>query len=48
MYKEVKKINVNFDFEYEYQTDLNELKEIIKEIIDLKNVKNLKYEESGK
>lgn len=47
MYQGVKKVNVNFEFEYEYQTELDKLKEIIKEIIDLKNVKNIEYKEGN-
>ena len=45
MYRDVKVIEVKFIVDYEYDSDLEKIKAIIKEITDLKNLIELSVKE---
>lgn len=45
MYHDNKKIKIELEVEYEYDSEKEKIKEIIKQIIDLKNVKSLEVKE---
>jgi hypothetical protein len=45
MYRDEKQIEINVVIKYEYDSELEKIKEIIKEITDLKKLKSLNIEE---
>lgn len=45
MYHDNKKIKVEFEVEYEYENEKEKIKEILKQIIDLKKLKSLEVKE---
>ncbi len=46
MFNEKKVIDIDFTVECEYESELKEIKEIIKQIIDLKGLTNIEIDEN--
>ena len=45
MYRDTKEITITAVIEYEYDSELEKIKEIIKQIIDLKKIKEIEIKE---
>lgn len=45
MYNDKKTIKINLELQYDYESELNAIKEILKQITDLKSVKSIEYKE---
>ena len=45
MYRDTKEITISVTIEYEYDFDIDKIKEIIKQITDLKGLKKLEVED---